>query len=386
MSRRVCFVISPIGKEGTDVRIKADEFLEYLVLPAVDVFDFEVVRADKILQPSTITADIIRLVQEADICIADISGANANVFYELGRRHETGRPFIQLRSKNETGPIPFDVAGIRTVDYDLSSVAAARKSVGDLRLFVKEIIKQGFQSAAAGHTLASVGDAISRVERMLGETGNLGRQFGAGSGRANIELLQMHPQEAFIKLTEVGDLDAAFGVLDRVRKASGEESFSAGLALLASAAHYPSFSRLTTELDGIVAGNKPLHEAAFRAMVQGARSFMVNAGEIDQKIEWYISLCRKCVAETGFPNRLKAYFSNSVGMTLWRAERNAEEEEFEDIATSLNPDEPSYWYNAGLNQEKLGNKQKLRQCLDRLVDCDDLDEDHTQLIARHRSK
>ena len=61
---RTCFVISPIGKEGSDVRTDADEFLELLVEPALERFDFNVVRADRIPRPTIITADIIKLVQE----------------------------------------------------------------------------------------------------------------------------------------------------------------------------------------------------------------------------------------------------------------------------------------------------------------------------------
>jgi hypothetical protein len=48
--------------------------------------------------------------------IADLTGHNANVFYELAVRHATRKPFVQIIQKGET--IPFDLAGIRTIEID----------------------------------------------------------------------------------------------------------------------------------------------------------------------------------------------------------------------------------------------------------------------------
>jgi hypothetical protein len=52
---RTCFVISPIGEEGTDVRQLADDLLELIIVPALEPFDFEVTHADKIVSSGVIT-------------------------------------------------------------------------------------------------------------------------------------------------------------------------------------------------------------------------------------------------------------------------------------------------------------------------------------------
>ncbi len=104
MSKKTCFVISPIGEDGSDVRQFADDIFELLIQPALKTFNFEIVRADKIPHASTITSDIIQLVQNAELCIIDLTNHNPNVFYECGRRHETGKPFIQLIKKGEKLP------------------------------------------------------------------------------------------------------------------------------------------------------------------------------------------------------------------------------------------------------------------------------------------
>ena len=44
---KVCFMITPIGKEGSDVRKNADEVLDYIVNPICKEYGYSVVRADK---------------------------------------------------------------------------------------------------------------------------------------------------------------------------------------------------------------------------------------------------------------------------------------------------------------------------------------------------
>lgn len=76
MARKKCFVISPIGPAGSDIRRNADDVLELIIEPAVGPFDFDVIRADRLTTSSMITADIISLVQESELCIVDLTGSN----------------------------------------------------------------------------------------------------------------------------------------------------------------------------------------------------------------------------------------------------------------------------------------------------------------------
>jgi len=64
---KTCFVISPIGDEGTPTRKQADQLLHHIVEPAARECGYEeVVRADKISSPGMITAQIIQhLVEDA---------------------------------------------------------------------------------------------------------------------------------------------------------------------------------------------------------------------------------------------------------------------------------------------------------------------------------
>ena len=115
-----CFVISAIGDEGTDIRKSADQVFKYIIKPVCDELGFEVVRADQINKSDIITDTIINLILSSELVIADITGKNPNVFFEMGYRAATGKNTIHLKSSNET--IPFDIAGIRTFEYSLSDL------------------------------------------------------------------------------------------------------------------------------------------------------------------------------------------------------------------------------------------------------------------------
>jgi tetratricopeptide (TPR) repeat protein len=160
-----CFVISPIGDSGSDIRKGADDLFELIITPALKPYDFKIIRADKVIGANIITNDIIHLVQNSELCIIDLTGSNPNVFYECGRRHETGKPFIQLIRSGEK--LPFDVSGIRTIEYDLSSVRSAQQTIADIQLFVEDLIKTGFTSTSSGFSLSNISSTLERIEKKI---------------------------------------------------------------------------------------------------------------------------------------------------------------------------------------------------------------------------
>jgi hypothetical protein len=128
--RPICFVISPIGKEGSEARGRADKVLKHVITPVADECGYEAIRADKISEPGMITTQVINHILNDPLVVADLTGHNANVFYELAVRHATRKPYLQIIQKGE--PIPSDVAGMRTIDLDhtdLESVAIAKEEI-----------------------------------------------------------------------------------------------------------------------------------------------------------------------------------------------------------------------------------------------------------------
>ena len=160
-----CFVISPIGESGTEVRKSADDFYDLIVKPSLEKFGFVPLRSAKISEPGSISEEILRHVQESDLCIADLTGHNPNVFYECGRRHEAGRPCIQLIEASEN--IPFDLSGIRTIKYQLSDPHSVRDTVVEVQSFIEEITKSGFSDSSSGASMSAIAETLNRIERRI---------------------------------------------------------------------------------------------------------------------------------------------------------------------------------------------------------------------------
>lgn len=113
-----CFVIGPIGQEASDIRHHADQLFNHIIQPVAKECGYRhVERADRLPNPGTITSQIIRHLAEDDLVIADLTGHNPNVFYELAIRHAVCKPVIQLIREGE--PLPFDIVQQRTIKFQL---------------------------------------------------------------------------------------------------------------------------------------------------------------------------------------------------------------------------------------------------------------------------
>lgn len=129
-TKKTCFVISPIGSEGSDIRRRADQILKHVIKPATQGCGFDAIRADEISEPGMITSQVIQHIIDDPLVIADLTGMNPNVFYELAVRHAIRKPLVQIIQKDEK--LPFDVAGMRTISVDhtdLDSVEEAKKEI-----------------------------------------------------------------------------------------------------------------------------------------------------------------------------------------------------------------------------------------------------------------
>ena len=128
--KKTCFVITPIDEEGTEIRKRADQLLKHIVGPVTESMGYAAIRADLIPQPGVITRQVIQGGIDSSIVIADLTGHNPNVFYELAVRHAVKRPYVQMIDSKEQ--IPFDIADTRTIIFDIhdmDSVEAAKQKL-----------------------------------------------------------------------------------------------------------------------------------------------------------------------------------------------------------------------------------------------------------------
>jgi len=115
-----CFVVSPIGDAGTDIRKNADQLYQHIIKPVCEKCGFVAQRVDEFNTSESITQEILDALNDYELVIADLTGHNPNVFFEIGYRTKSQKPIIHLKRKDET--IPFDISAIRTFEYDLTDL------------------------------------------------------------------------------------------------------------------------------------------------------------------------------------------------------------------------------------------------------------------------
>ncbi len=108
------FVLMPFAKKFDDrFRLGIKEPLESIGIPCT--------RADEISYVGNVVQEVFKRIDSARLLIADMTGQNANVFYEVGYAHAKSRRVVLLTEKS--GDIPFDLRGERHIIYGASLTA-----------------------------------------------------------------------------------------------------------------------------------------------------------------------------------------------------------------------------------------------------------------------
>lgn len=104
-----CFVIMPYDPTF-------DTQFERVIRPAVEAAGLKCVRGDQSFSKPHIMADIWKSIRQARVIVAELTGRNPNVLYEVGLAHAIGKPIIFLTREEEH--VPFDLKALRYRYYD----------------------------------------------------------------------------------------------------------------------------------------------------------------------------------------------------------------------------------------------------------------------------
>jgi hypothetical protein len=136
--KKKCFVISPVGSKDSPERKAADQVLRHLIKKALADL-YVVQRADDSTNPGAITPDMVASILEADLIVADLTGHNPNVFYEVAMAHGYNKPTVHIQKAGDK--VPFDVKDMRVISYDMADpddLEAAQKLLRESAKFVVE--------------------------------------------------------------------------------------------------------------------------------------------------------------------------------------------------------------------------------------------------------
>jgi SIR2-like protein len=211
-SSNLCFVMMPF-REDTDALYRN------LIKPAVERHGLTALRADEMATLGSITEQIRVAIQQSRLCVADVSGRNPNVLYEVGIAHTLGKPTVLLTQ--DISDVPFDLRPIRHILYNLEALEAARltleKSIqfilGEDRLDEAErLINAGMYRAA----VAILGILLEHSLRRLLEryantirTSRSQRPFGLG------ESLRLLAEASLVRPEDLGLLREAIFARNR---------------------------------------------------------------------------------------------------------------------------------------------------------------------------
>lgn len=111
-----CFIITPIGEFNSEIFRKAKGVIDSAIKPVLRLHGFvDIKPAYEIIESGMIGNQIIDRIVNDDLVVANLTGNNPNVMYELAIRHATAKPVIHICEKGTI--LPFDIKDNRTVFF-----------------------------------------------------------------------------------------------------------------------------------------------------------------------------------------------------------------------------------------------------------------------------
>lgn len=137
----MCFVIMPFNiktdSEGNEIDF--DEVYTSLIKPAIIAADMAPIRADEETINGIIHKPMYERLILCDYAIADLTTANANVFYELGIRHAV-KPFTTITIFSSNTNLPFDVNFLRSMIYNYDTVEKLTELNDDIKKLKEQLL------------------------------------------------------------------------------------------------------------------------------------------------------------------------------------------------------------------------------------------------------
>ena len=123
MNRPLCFVLMPFGekRDAAGAVINFDAVYHDLIVPAVEAAGMDPLRANEEMDGGIIHKALFERLILCEYAVADLTTANANVFYELGVRHAVRQWSTILLFSKGGSQLPFDVAPLRALPYVLGA-------------------------------------------------------------------------------------------------------------------------------------------------------------------------------------------------------------------------------------------------------------------------
>src|SRR5665213_1904167 len=132
-----CFIITPIGELNSLINQKAQGLINSVIEPVLKEFQFKATPAYKIADSGSINRQVLKNIISNKLVIANLTGLNPNVMYELAVRHAVRLPVIIMAE--EGTKLPFDINDQRAIFYQ-DTLLGAEQSKPKLRAAIKAVV------------------------------------------------------------------------------------------------------------------------------------------------------------------------------------------------------------------------------------------------------
>lgn len=188
-----CFSIMPLGDHLEDI--------SQVIRASAKECDLNYVRGDLSKRPGSILAQIIKEIRQAAVVVADITGDNPNVFYELGIAHQLlGPERVILITQSIPAKQPYDVHQFRQLVYAQTPKGKAR-----LRAELPERLKAAAASSADQEDWKVIRGRLSRtrmivqdlkkVIELAGDNGLKGVELRIVAGLGSLAISNYEPSD-----------------------------------------------------------------------------------------------------------------------------------------------------------------------------------------------
>ncbi len=146
----LCFVDMPFGQKPdlkSGVLVDFDQIYNNAIKPAIEQCGLEPLRGDEETTGGIIHSAMFARLLLSEFVVADLTLANANVFYELGIRH-AAKPFTTVPILANVSTLPFDVALVRAVGYQLENGKLTETSAQQLRAELAKRLRAAIDAVA----------------------------------------------------------------------------------------------------------------------------------------------------------------------------------------------------------------------------------------------
>lgn len=128
-TQKECFIITPIGNASSEIRRKADGVINSVLKPILEEMNIKPIVPHESDIPGPIDDTIIKYILNCHLCIANLTGLNPNVMYELAVRHAANKPIVCIIEDGTQ--LPFDITTERVLFYtnDMQGVIELRNKL-----------------------------------------------------------------------------------------------------------------------------------------------------------------------------------------------------------------------------------------------------------------